>query len=67
MVQESHQKKTETHRKIVERSRKAYRDLSIGLGLDDAVGPRQDFNKRFTEGIGKLAWSTSGDHRKKIE
>ncbi|RZS04578.1 hypothetical protein BHM03_00034932 [Ensete ventricosum] len=49
-----HQKKTETRRKIIEGSRKAY----------DAVGPRRDFARRFVEGIGKLAGNISRDHRK---
>ncbi|RWW23166.1 hypothetical protein GW17_00012602 [Ensete ventricosum] len=40
--------------------------LGIGPGLDDAVGPRREFARRFTKGIGKLAGSTPGDHRKKI-
>ncbi|RWV95480.1 hypothetical protein GW17_00041891 [Ensete ventricosum] len=39
--------------------------LGIGPGSDDAVGPRQEFARRFTEGIGKLARNTLGDHRKK--
>ncbi|RWW77410.1 hypothetical protein BHE74_00014434 [Ensete ventricosum] len=29
------------------------------------VGPHEEFARRFAEGIGKLAWSTLGDHRKK--
>ncbi|RWV95844.1 hypothetical protein GW17_00041491 [Ensete ventricosum] len=40
------QKKTETRRKIIGGSQKAYRE-------------------RFAKGIGKLAGSTPGDHRKK--
>ncbi|RWW44286.1 hypothetical protein BHE74_00049963 [Ensete ventricosum] len=39
--------------------------LVIELGLDDVVGPRWEFARRFAEGIGKLAGSTPGDHRKK--
>ncbi|RRT35078.1 hypothetical protein B296_00021294 [Ensete ventricosum] len=34
--------------------------LGIGPGLDDAVGPRREFARRFTEGIRKLAGSTPG-------
>ncbi|RWW36958.1 hypothetical protein BHE74_00057984, partial [Ensete ventricosum] len=59
------QKKTKTRRKIIGGSRKACRELGIGLGLDDVVGPRHDFARRFAEGIGKLAGNTSIDHRKK--
>ncbi|RWV81960.1 hypothetical protein GW17_00056578 [Ensete ventricosum] len=33
-------------------------------GLDDAVGSRQKFARRFTEGIGKLAGNAKGDRRK---
>ncbi|RWW54011.1 hypothetical protein BHE74_00039435 [Ensete ventricosum] len=40
--------------------------LGIGLGLDDVVGHRREFARRFTEGIRKLAGSTLGDYRKKI-
>ncbi|RWV90139.1 hypothetical protein GW17_00047681, partial [Ensete ventricosum] len=40
--------------------------LGIGLSLDDAVGPRREFARRFAEGIGKLAGSTPGDQWKKI-
>ncbi|RWV77768.1 hypothetical protein GW17_00061366 [Ensete ventricosum] len=57
------QKKVETRRKIVESSRKACRDLGIGPGSDDAVGSRQKFSRRFTEGIGKLAGNVKGDCR----
>ncbi|RWW44096.1 hypothetical protein BHE74_00050177 [Ensete ventricosum] len=39
--------------------------LGIGPGFDDTVGPHQEFSRRFAEGIGKLARSTLGDHRKK--
>ncbi|RRT57481.1 hypothetical protein B296_00007234 [Ensete ventricosum] len=39
--------------------------LGIRPGFDDAVGPHQEFSRRFAEGIGKLAGSTLGDHRKK--
>ncbi|RRT47843.1 hypothetical protein B296_00028916 [Ensete ventricosum] len=35
--------------------------LSIELGLVDLVGSHQEFAKRFTEGMGKLAGSTPGD------
>ncbi|RZS23895.1 hypothetical protein BHM03_00056905, partial [Ensete ventricosum] len=51
-------KKTETHRKIVRGSRKACRERCSEISLE--------FAWRFTEGIGKLAGSTPGDHRKKI-
>ncbi|RWW44719.1 hypothetical protein BHE74_00049498 [Ensete ventricosum] len=39
--------------------------LGIGPGLDDVVGPHRESARRFAEGIGKLAGSTPGDHRKK--
>ncbi|RRT50011.1 hypothetical protein B296_00009880 [Ensete ventricosum] len=39
--------------------------LGIGPGLEDAVGPCWEFARRFAKGIGKLAGSTLGDHRKK--
>ncbi|RWW27841.1 hypothetical protein GW17_00007718 [Ensete ventricosum] len=39
--------------------------LGIGPSSDDAVGPRQEFIMRFTEGIRKLAGNTSGDRQKK--
>ncbi|RRT72568.1 hypothetical protein B296_00002668 [Ensete ventricosum] len=39
--------------------------LGIRPGLDDAVGPRREFFRRFAEGIGKLARSMSKNHRKK--
>ncbi|RWW63923.1 hypothetical protein BHE74_00028876, partial [Ensete ventricosum] len=35
--------------------------------LDDVVGPRWEFAKRFVEGIGKLAGNTLGNHQKKTE
>ncbi|RWW00933.1 hypothetical protein GW17_00036064 [Ensete ventricosum] len=38
--------------------------LGIGPGLDNAVGPRREFTRRFAEGIGKLAENTPGDCRK---
>ncbi|RRT52593.1 hypothetical protein B296_00040098 [Ensete ventricosum] len=40
--------------------------LSLGIrpGLDDVVGPRREFARRFTEEIKKLVGSTPGDHRK---
>ncbi|RRT40839.1 hypothetical protein B296_00025274 [Ensete ventricosum] len=47
------QKKTETHRKIVG-------------GLDDVVGARREFARRFAEGIRKLARNTPGDRRRKV-
>ncbi|RWW09407.1 hypothetical protein GW17_00027106 [Ensete ventricosum] len=40
--------------------------LGIELGLDDAVEPRLEFARRFTEGIEKLARNTLGDRQKKI-
>ncbi|RWW36792.1 hypothetical protein BHE74_00058155 [Ensete ventricosum] len=52
-----HKKKTETRRKIIGGSRKAYRDS------DDEVGSRQEFTKRFTEGIRKLTGNMKGDRR----
>ncbi|RZR99008.1 hypothetical protein BHM03_00028475 [Ensete ventricosum] len=69
------QKKIETRWKIVEGSRKAYRELgwsydgprySLGIGpsSDDAVGSCRKFTRRFTEGIGKLAGNAKGDRRK---
>ncbi|RRT70513.1 hypothetical protein B296_00000783 [Ensete ventricosum] len=39
--------------------------LGIELGLDDAMGPRLEFARRFVEGIGKLAGNMPGDHQKK--
>ncbi|RRT47081.1 hypothetical protein B296_00031559 [Ensete ventricosum] len=51
-------RKTETHRKIVGGSRKAYRDS------DDVVGSRRKFARRFAEGIEKLAENAKGDRRK---
>ncbi|RWW02022.1 hypothetical protein GW17_00034910 [Ensete ventricosum] len=36
-------------------------------GSDDEVGPRQEFTRRFAEGIGKLARNTLGDRRKKTK
>ncbi|RZS24491.1 hypothetical protein BHM03_00057563 [Ensete ventricosum] len=35
-----------------------------GRGSDDVVGHRQEFARRFTKGIGKLARNMQGDHRK---
>ncbi|RZS27889.1 hypothetical protein BHM03_00061422 [Ensete ventricosum] len=32
--------------------------LGIGLGLDDVVGPRREFARRFAKRIGKLTRST---------
>ncbi|RWW67215.1 hypothetical protein BHE74_00025352 [Ensete ventricosum] len=37
--------------------------LGIALGMDDVVGPRREFARRFAEGIRKLAGSTPGDHQ----
>ncbi|RZS00838.1 hypothetical protein BHM03_00030619, partial [Ensete ventricosum] len=39
--------------------------LGIEPDLDNAVGPRREFGRRFAEGIGKLAGSTPRDYRKK--
>ncbi|RRT39486.1 hypothetical protein B296_00028386 [Ensete ventricosum] len=39
--------------------------LGIGPGLDDAMGPHQEFARRFAEGIGKFAGNTPGDRQKK--
>ncbi|RRT32181.1 hypothetical protein B296_00056720 [Ensete ventricosum] len=60
---EVRQKKTETRRKIIGSSRKACRESSLGIkpGLDDAMGPRQEFVRRFAEGIEKLTESTLAD------
>ncbi|RWW78687.1 hypothetical protein BHE74_00013076 [Ensete ventricosum] len=37
----------------------------MSQGLDDVVGDRREFARRFAEGIEKLARNTPGDHRKK--
>ncbi|RWV93335.1 hypothetical protein GW17_00044217 [Ensete ventricosum] len=37
--------------------------LSIRPSLDDEVGSRREFAKRFAEGIGKLARNTKGDRQ----
>ncbi|RRT55848.1 hypothetical protein B296_00035551 [Ensete ventricosum] len=58
------QKKTKTRRKIVE-DNGSRSSLGIGPSLDDAVGPRREFARRFVEGIEKLTGSTSKDHQKK--
>ncbi|RRT61836.1 hypothetical protein B296_00018042 [Ensete ventricosum] len=42
-----------------------YELVEEGFTLDDALGPRQEFARRFAEGIKKLAGNTLGDHRKK--
>ncbi|RRT76846.1 hypothetical protein B296_00012004 [Ensete ventricosum] len=39
--------------------------LSIGPGFGRYSGISSKFARRFTEGIGKLAGNTPGDHRKK--
>ncbi|RZS25765.1 hypothetical protein BHM03_00059028, partial [Ensete ventricosum] len=39
--------------------------MGIGSGSDDAMRPRQEFARRFVEGIEKLVGNTPGDHRKK--
>ncbi|RWV93092.1 hypothetical protein GW17_00044480 [Ensete ventricosum] len=57
------QKKTETRQKIIGGSRKACRDLGIGPGLDDAVGSRRKFARRFVKEIEKLAGNAKGDYR----
>ncbi|RWW59279.1 hypothetical protein BHE74_00033799 [Ensete ventricosum] len=36
-----------------------------GRGADNAVGPRREFARKFTEGIGKLAGNTPRDCQKK--
>ncbi|RZR78764.1 hypothetical protein BHM03_00004289, partial [Ensete ventricosum] len=53
-----HQKKTNTRLKIIGGSRKACRDL------DDVLGSRRKFARRFTKGIGKLARNAKGDRWK---
>ncbi|RWV89173.1 hypothetical protein GW17_00048696 [Ensete ventricosum] len=40
--------------------------LSNGSGFRRCSGISSKFARRFTEGIGKLAGNTPGDHRKKI-
>ncbi|RWW78290.1 hypothetical protein BHE74_00013499 [Ensete ventricosum] len=55
------QKKIETSRKIVGGSRKACRESRC---LDDAMGSRRKFARRFVERIGKLAGNAKGDRRK---
>ncbi|RRT31447.1 hypothetical protein B296_00055702 [Ensete ventricosum] len=52
------QKKTETRWKIVGGRRKTCRDL------DNAVGSRWKFTRRFVEEIGKLDANAKGDRRK---
>ncbi|RRT31819.1 hypothetical protein B296_00058049, partial [Ensete ventricosum] len=49
------QKKTKTHRKIIEGSRKACRERCGEF--------RQEFARRFVEGIGKLTGNMLRDHR----
>ncbi|RWV78824.1 hypothetical protein GW17_00060140, partial [Ensete ventricosum] len=39
--------------------------LGIGPSLDDVVGSRRKFARRFTEGAGKLVGNAKGDRRKK--
>ncbi|RRT73448.1 hypothetical protein B296_00029375 [Ensete ventricosum] len=41
--------------------------LGIRLGSDDALGPRQEFARRFNKWTRKLAGNTPGDCRKKTE
>ncbi|RWV82088.1 hypothetical protein GW17_00056442, partial [Ensete ventricosum] len=38
---------------------------TLARRLDDAVGARREFAKRFAEGIGKLVRNMPGDHRRK--
>ncbi|RWW56672.1 hypothetical protein BHE74_00036587 [Ensete ventricosum] len=38
--------------------------LGIEPSLDDIVGSRRKFARRFVEGIGKLAGNVKGDRRK---
>ncbi|RWV94940.1 hypothetical protein GW17_00042477 [Ensete ventricosum] len=62
-----HQKKTETHRKIIGGSQKTCQVsgyLGIGPSLDDAIGSRQKFARRFAKGIRKLAGNVKGDRQK---
>ncbi|RWW07347.1 hypothetical protein BHE74_00006478 [Ensete ventricosum] len=40
-------------------------NLGIGLGSDDAVGPRREFARRFTKTIEKLNGNIPRDHQKK--
>ncbi|RZS18799.1 hypothetical protein BHM03_00051132 [Ensete ventricosum] len=71
-----HWKKTETRRKIVggltttgaielQPDDGPRSSLGIRPGSDDAAGPRREFTRRFAKGIGKLAWNTPGERRKK--
>ncbi|RWV85229.1 hypothetical protein GW17_00052998 [Ensete ventricosum] len=62
-----HQKKIEICRKIVEGSRKACRDLSIGPRFGRCSGISPKFTRRFIEGSEKLVGNTSGDRWKKTE
>ncbi|RRT46382.1 hypothetical protein B296_00033964 [Ensete ventricosum] len=39
--------------------------LGISQGLDNAVGARRKFARRFAEEIGKLARNTPGDRQRK--
>ncbi|RWV89636.1 hypothetical protein GW17_00048213 [Ensete ventricosum] len=39
--------------------------LGIGLGFDDAMGPRREFARRFVKAIRKLVGNKPGDRRKK--
>ncbi|RRT42654.1 hypothetical protein B296_00051277 [Ensete ventricosum] len=54
-----HQKKTETHQKIVGGSQEAYREFGRCSGISS------EFARRFVEVIGKLAGNMSGDYWKK--
>ncbi|RZR75454.1 hypothetical protein BHM03_00058064 [Ensete ventricosum] len=56
-----HQKKIKTRQKIIGDSQKAYRDLGIKPGSDDAVRSHRKFARRFAEGIEKLAGNVKGD------
>ncbi|RZS21027.1 hypothetical protein BHM03_00053615 [Ensete ventricosum] len=72
-----HQKKTETHWKIIEGrltmigamelrpDDEPRSSLSIGPGFRRCSGISPKFVRRFAEGIRKLVGNTPGDHRKK--
>ncbi|RWV97148.1 hypothetical protein GW17_00040082 [Ensete ventricosum] len=54
--------------RMLEFVRSSPKEIGSSLGVhrkDAKMGPRREFDRRFTEGIGKLAGSTPGDHRKK--
>ncbi|RWW00801.1 hypothetical protein GW17_00036205 [Ensete ventricosum] len=56
------QKKTETRQKIIG-DNGPRSSLGIGPSLDDEVGSRREFAKRFAEGIGKLVGNMKGDRQ----